>query len=66
MGIGMPESKRLEKLRIWWPGAAIRAGAQRAVREIPGAGGAVRQDFPKEGAQKFELSGKKRPSGNVN
>ena len=38
MGVGKPRAKRLEKLRIWWPGAASRAGAQRALREIPGVG----------------------------
>jgi len=34
----MPRPKRLEKLKIWEPGAASRAGAQRAVGEIRGAG----------------------------
>jgi hypothetical protein len=38
MGVGMPRPKRLEKLRIWEPGAAIRAGTKRAAREIPCAG----------------------------
>jgi hypothetical protein len=38
MGVGKPEAKRLENLRIWEPGAANRAGAKRAARQIPGAG----------------------------
>ena len=45
-GIGMPRPKRLEKLRIWEPGAASRAGARRASVKIPGAGeGAGRRNF---------------------
>jgi len=42
---GMPEPKRLEKLRIRRSGVVSRAGGLRAVREIPGAGWAGRQNF---------------------
>jgi hypothetical protein len=37
MGVGMPEVKRLEKLRIWLPGVASRAGVQHVAGEIAGA-----------------------------
>ncbi len=58
-GVGMPRPKRLEKLRIWWPGATRRAGAQREVREVPGAGGGGAAEF-----QKSSFS-KKRTLGNL-
>lgn len=63
----MPTPKRLEKLRIWKPGAASRAGAQRASREIPGAGGVGRQkfsfsDFQIADAREFSVSGNLRPT----
>jgi hypothetical protein len=42
----MPRPKRAEKPRIWRPGVPVgRGGAQLAVREIPGAGGAGWQNF---------------------
>jgi len=37
MGVRMSKVKRLEKLRIWRPGAASRTGPG-AARQIPGAG----------------------------
>jgi hypothetical protein len=45
MVVGKLETKRFEKLRIWRPGAASRAGDQRALREIPGAGGGGASGF---------------------
>jgi len=41
----MPRPKRLERLRIWLSGAASWAGALRAVRETPSAGGVGRHNF---------------------
>jgi hypothetical protein len=48
MGVGMPEAKRLEKLRIWRPGAVSRGGVAHVAREIRGAG--------RGGAAEFQVS----------
>jgi hypothetical protein len=41
----MPKAKRLEKLRIWRPGAVSRAGVGAAAGEIPGVGEARAAEF---------------------
>jgi hypothetical protein len=60
----MPRPKRLEKLRIWWPVAASRAGVLREVREVAGVpegAGRWRWKIEKADAGKFEMGGKKDP-----
>jgi len=56
----MPTEKRGQRRRISRPGVAIRVGALRAVREIPGVGGGA-AGFQRADTQKSSVSGNLRP-----